>query len=154
MDELTQVGSELFAFLGSPGAIIHPDHDGNHIRLKASNAPFKSPQNAISLVTADARIDDDVLDTPQFPTDALGEVLDVSATAVGMLGSVGNAVARENPSEGMGLVREQSADSVQGLGLARRGWGQVGGCGLARRDPDRQEDRSAAGWQMQPGKEN
>src|ERR1035437_3729035 len=100
-DQLTQVGSELLAFLRFTGAIIHADHDGNHIRLETSDAPFERSQNAISLVTADAGIDDDVLDAPQFPADALGEVLDVSAAAVGMLGAVGNAVARENPSEGM-----------------------------------------------------
>jgi hypothetical protein len=140
--------------LRSPGAIIHADHDGNHIRLETSDAPFERSQNAISLVTADAGIDDDVLDAPQFPADALGEVLDVTAAAVGMLGAVGDAIAREDSGEGTGLVREQSADSVQGLGLARRGRGQVGGCGLARRDPNHEEDRSAAGWQMQPGKEN
>lgn len=87
-------------------AIVHADHQKNHLRRKVPHAPIETGQQLARGIAADGGVNDDVGNASHFKAHALIKMLGVVPRAESVHRAMRDAVAIEKPFDGIGGLKK------------------------------------------------
>ena len=105
-DQFPEVSAEGLAAPDPGEAVVHPQQQPHHFGAEPQHPSVECREQPVGPLATHPGVEHHVIETPQLPANAFAKVLDKAAMPLGVEGTVGDAVAGEDPGNGVGPLEQ------------------------------------------------